>query len=350
MQRILLYNAGCSFCTNVARGVEEEAGGWLSARDLYEPEMRALLERAPGRPPGEEPVLLLVEQGRVTVLRGLAMRLRLLAGLGPRRAWGVLARIASAAGEQAPARSTGVSRRGVLGRTAAVVAAAGVFSGMRMAPAAAAPSAPDPDDWLARLDLTDPREIPQEQIKGAWQRARNSSNVRKLLEAELPDSPAELEDLRADTEAEELGGVVHQIADGGELTALVWRRGDVYCFSYEARRPGGVLRRAQILRLDQERESAHVLATADTDALTLPSGEVSTLASCTSDSDCSGACYACRCTSLNVSCAANCCGPCAFACGAVWSCLSCLGVWCPACQLLNSCCQGKDCRWRESCS
>ncbi|WP_157036477.1 hypothetical protein [Streptomonospora alba] len=49
------------FCTNVARGVEEEAQGWLSVRDLHNAEMGALLERAPGRSRGEEPVLLLVE-------------------------------------------------------------------------------------------------------------------------------------------------------------------------------------------------------------------------------------------------------------------------------------------------
>lgn len=37
MERYLLFDSGCRFCTSLARRVEEAAGGQLTARSLREP-------------------------------------------------------------------------------------------------------------------------------------------------------------------------------------------------------------------------------------------------------------------------------------------------------------------------
>jgi len=84
MKRYLLFDSDCSLCTEVARRVEEAAGGWLEARSLRDPEMRALLDRAK---PGWkwEPTLVEVDGDEVRVYQGLGMRVRMVRGLGVRR-------------------------------------------------------------------------------------------------------------------------------------------------------------------------------------------------------------------------------------------------------------------------
>lgn len=90
--------------------------------------------------------------------------------------------------------------------------------------------------------------------------------------------------------------------------------------------------------------------TEDDDVFLAPEGEFTTASTCRRDSDCHGACWACRCVSYNGTCAANCCAPCAFACRSGWTCLGCVLVGCPACMSLNRCCRRRECRWREACA
>jgi len=84
-ERWLLYDAGCSICAALAREVETLSGGRLRVRNLRDPEVQALLDRAH---PGWrwEPMLLEIEGERVRVFTGLAMRWRLVQVLGPARA------------------------------------------------------------------------------------------------------------------------------------------------------------------------------------------------------------------------------------------------------------------------
>ncbi|GAA3754168.1 hypothetical protein [Salinactinospora qingdaonensis] len=357
MHRILIYNAGCGLCATIADNLAHQARGWLVVAHRNAPHTRALLERLPRPARREEPLLLLVDASRVRAVRGLALRLRLLIGLGPRRAWTIARHITTAAAGQRdracpPAR---LSRRGLLGQATAALTAAAIVTGIGARAARAQPNAPATDDWLAQLDLTGARAIPPGELAHAWQHARATATTQKLLDAELPHPVPELEALRrptsaVDGHATELGGVIHQIADGGHLTALAWRRGPLHCLSYEARRPHGVRRRATLLRLDPTTGRAHLLASADTDTLTVATGAATRGADCTHSGHCPGACSTCGCSRLDLACAANCCAPCAFACGAVWSCLSCIALWCPLCQSLNNCCTARACQWRESCA
>jgi len=97
MKRYLLFDSGCSLCTEVARRVEEAAGGWLEAWSLRDPEMRALLDRAK---PGWkwEPTLVEVDRDEVRVYQGLGMRVRMVRGLGVRKSLAVAKEVQKASG------------------------------------------------------------------------------------------------------------------------------------------------------------------------------------------------------------------------------------------------------------
>ncbi|WP_283136576.1 hypothetical protein [Rhizohabitans arisaemae] len=114
MKRYLLFDGGCRLCTSVARGVEEDAGHWLQARSLHDPEMAALLgEHRPSS--RTRPALVTDDGSRVRVWTGLAMSIRLAAGVGPRRAARIVRRIA----RMPAAEGEGTSRRSALRATGA---------------------------------------------------------------------------------------------------------------------------------------------------------------------------------------------------------------------------------------
>lgn len=86
MKRYLLFDAGCPACTGVARAIERESNGWLTARSLHDHEMRALLRKT--RPEWRwEPTLLEVDSEHVRVFTGLHLYLRVISGLGLKRSW-----------------------------------------------------------------------------------------------------------------------------------------------------------------------------------------------------------------------------------------------------------------------
>lgn len=83
--RYLLFDSGCGKCSRIARDVETITNGWLQAQSLQDPAMQALLKQA--RPGWHwEPTLLEVKGNRIRAFTGLALSIRLLISLGPRRA------------------------------------------------------------------------------------------------------------------------------------------------------------------------------------------------------------------------------------------------------------------------
>ena len=96
MERYLLFNPGCTLCTQVTQAVEREADGWLSGRSLHDPQMQMLLKKA--RPNARwEPTLLEVNGEQVRAFTGVALELQLALGLGPQRCWQILRLIDQAA-------------------------------------------------------------------------------------------------------------------------------------------------------------------------------------------------------------------------------------------------------------
>lgn len=90
MQRFLVYDDSCQHCGNLAQSVDAVAEGWLSCRGLSDPEMIAMIESV--LPDWKwQPMLVTVNKDVVRVSSGALMIVRLGLGLGPRRAFRLLA-------------------------------------------------------------------------------------------------------------------------------------------------------------------------------------------------------------------------------------------------------------------
>lgn len=85
MERYLLFDSGCSKCTQLVHAIECEVDGPFTIRSLRDPAVQELLDKAD--PDWRwEPTWLEVKGETVRVYTGLAMGLRLVQTLGPRRA------------------------------------------------------------------------------------------------------------------------------------------------------------------------------------------------------------------------------------------------------------------------
>ncbi len=85
MKHYLLFDSGCSLCTQLARDIEQEAQGKLEARSLRDAEIRGLLDDAyPGW--RWEPMILEVGPKRTKKFSGVTMALQLTRMLGVGRA------------------------------------------------------------------------------------------------------------------------------------------------------------------------------------------------------------------------------------------------------------------------
>ncbi len=86
MERYLLFDSGCALCTDIAKEVEKETRGWLTARSLRDPKVKALLDQTlPGWRWG--PMVLEVSGSKAKTYAGLGMGVYLVLGLGPGRAF-----------------------------------------------------------------------------------------------------------------------------------------------------------------------------------------------------------------------------------------------------------------------
>jgi hypothetical protein len=143
MHRYLLFDEACSRCSGLAADVALESDGLLTTRSLHGAEMRAVLDRE--RPGWTwEPTLLEMEGERVRIFTGLALRAKLVAILGARRAWAVARLVAE---EQTPITNVDSSRRTVIKRGASL--AAGVV-GLALLGTSAAGAATRPGRYSRR--------------------------------------------------------------------------------------------------------------------------------------------------------------------------------------------------------
>lgn len=93
-RRYLLFDAGCSVCTNLATKIEQASGGSLMARNLRDSDVMTLLNKARSNWKWE-PALLEVDGEHIELFTGLAMRARLALVLGPKRTWQVMRVVAN---------------------------------------------------------------------------------------------------------------------------------------------------------------------------------------------------------------------------------------------------------------
>jgi len=86
MKRYLLFDSHCSLCITLARNIEQESDSWLMARSLHDVEMQAILNRT--HPHWKfEPTLVEIENNKTRVYTGISMRMKIVSGVGPLRAW-----------------------------------------------------------------------------------------------------------------------------------------------------------------------------------------------------------------------------------------------------------------------
>lgn len=128
---ILGFDGGCNSCTHLAQAIERETGGRVAAQSLRDPKMRAILGRE--RPSWSwEPTLVELADGHTRTFTGLAMRVRLLTGLGPLQTWRVAQLVRRAGVPLITGNGFSSGRRNFL-KGAALLGAALLLPGSRVA-------------------------------------------------------------------------------------------------------------------------------------------------------------------------------------------------------------------------
>lgn len=130
MERYLVYDAGCSVCTQLAELVRTAAPAKLSAISINDDAARHLLDQAYPHGWIRAPYLVVVRGEQVRAWTGLGAAARLAALMGPRKAWQVW-REARRAGVTVPPGTPALivsmaSRRHLLKIGAAVAGVAGM--------------------------------------------------------------------------------------------------------------------------------------------------------------------------------------------------------------------------------
>ncbi len=207
MERFLLFDSGCSLCTELASAIERESDGWLKARSLREPEVQAMLDQA--RPGWQwEPMLLEVMGDQLHAFTGLAMRMRLIAGLGPRRAWHV-AKLVHQAGMTIS--QIGLGRRQFLRRAGTLLAGIAllpIFRESFLRPPEGAPP-PTPPHPLSELKMGKSVRLTASEAEALRQQALKSADISHIR-------------AKVGFDANEVVVYRHEVVDGNKLWAVAF--------------------------------------------------------------------------------------------------------------------------------
>lgn len=367
---VLGFDAGCMSCSNLAESIEEAVGAKLEAMSLSDPQVKEWRRRALGEDPPWAPTLIELKNGQVKAWTGAMMGAHLARKLGPSVTW----KVAKVLGESTHSNRTehhslsGLSRSQFLKGLGGAAVGLTVLSGTGglATPAAAA----EDEHWLSQLSITSSKELSEKQAVVTWARLTRGRHLRRLLLSQVMEERPSAKRIRSRMlSAKKTGvttlptttvkGIHHQLKGGGRLIALAYQEDDTLILLYRLDKLGQNTKLFSRVIEEESKDTFRVLGEAeDNDVIVAAQAtdsdeEVYTITArrrCRSSRQCRGACYVCRCVSYRKVCAINCCGPCAFACRTGWSCLACLGIWCPVCVSLNRCCRYKECRWRQSCS
>lgn len=344
--------------------------------------MMAWREESLGTEAPWKPTLVEVSDSGTRAWIGGRMAVSMARNLGIRDTWNLLkiiGEISEVQSDQKPPEHGTIGNK--IPRSSFLKGVVGVGVGIAVlanVPAARAATAEDDLSWFATLKLKNPRELSFEDASREMNRALDLAELKPVFSDVNSQSVRLRERItvaleRPALDSEELGvrSVVHTIQGGGKMTATMFLDEEISFLLYEitgGKNHGRLYSR--VLRKSSS-ESADVLLELDSGRVfsrpteaeihehqiisdQAAAGGMTTLAatatSC-SRLNCSakGACYACRCASVNFTCAANCCGPCAFGCSKswlVWGCVGCVLLWCPACAAMNRCCTSVFCDWR----
>lgn len=332
---LLAYDSTCALCTETARSVERATEGRLNVEAINSPTVQELFTRAGGGY-GARPALVRTDGNTVHVHEGTRLGLELARYLGVRRTWRVL----QALGGRSQPNPTGlpVSRKGFL---AGLVGSVGAWS-MLTGSANAGPRTPfqhSKATWLQEVRITGSEELPPDAATAMIKRYLHTTTASTMGAG----------DHFHDLEKAEIKGVLHH-TDKGDFAAVSATSSSQMLALYHGVIDGQDVESTRLFEardLDAEGnpQVAHLVSTSHQDEV-----EVTPAGTCNKE-ECrkKGRCYACQCVDMDLKCAVTCCGPCALSCGAVWSCLGCLAVWCPLCAgWANDCCRGSACKYRAT--
>lgn len=213
MKHYLLFDSGCSLCTSLAQSIEQASHGWLTAHSLRDPDMQALLNQAKTDWKWE-PTLLDIDGNKVHAYTGLALRSRLLIGLGPKRAWHV-AQLARNAGVPL-VNGLNLGRRKIVGQGGKILAGtvvasqlAGLASNFQVS-TAEAKSVPPPVHPLARVKSKTTELLKDEDLNNAITIAIESPDVKNIWTGEK-------------SSIEHVMAARHTLENGNILTTVAWQ-------------------------------------------------------------------------------------------------------------------------------
>ena len=353
MHRYLLFDSGCSQCTEIAQAVEQATQGGLEARSLRDPTMQRLLAQA--RPHWRwQPALLEVAGDRVRAFTGLAMGLRLMGVLGLRRVWRLAKLVRRLS---APLAST----KGMAGvdwrRRRFLRYALGTLGGFAFLGRLGSPSSPPWPSTSLPPSPSIPHGFPpirRSQFLEGEARAALLQRIRSH-----PDLLA-LSFVPQETSSPEPIAVVHELADGNHLEIAAWPDGEDLILVHIFARPWAmpvvghspVLLQSQAMRLRVDGEWVRLVARSVNGRLTgstrageglliQPTSHCAGCANCWTgpwETDCQS------CAEWNTNCLIACCGQCVGWCSTWWTCIACIVAWCPWCAEAF-CCN----RWVHDC-
>ncbi len=363
---VLGFDAGCTTCSGLAKGIEDAVGDSLEIRNLNDPMMVHWRGQALGGDAPWAPTLVEISGGVIRAWTGVRMGAHLARRLGPAATWRVAKILGEAKGDGAAEHSPypGLSRTQFLKGLGGAIVGVSMLSGTR---SLAAPAAAE-EHWLSGLSFASSKELSTKEAAVAWAQASRGRHLRGLLSSRALNYNPAASRIRgrmlsaaktgvASPPTANVKGVSHNIEGGGRLLALAYQEDDVLIATYRFDRPGQETRLVSRMIEDESEELVRVLAEAEDGTVfeiarsAAPQNE-STLTSrgrtCRSGSNC-GPCYACRCVSASKRCLFNCCAPCTLSCVTLWTCLACVAVWCPVCASVNRCCYRKECRYISGC-
>lgn len=366
---VLGFDAGCTTCSGLAKSIEEAVGDKLEVRSLNEPLMEHWRKEVFGEDAPWAPTLIEVENGTVKGWTGARMGAHLARRLGPAGTWSVVKALGEIKKDQGAARSpySGLSRSQFLKGVGGAVVGMSVLSGTGSLAAAATTN----EHWLSKLALVSSKELSRKEAATAWAKQARGRHLRALLSSSALDDNLAASRIRgrlfsaaktgvAAPATTTVKGVSHDVRGGGRVLALVYQEGDALFATYRLEKPGQETRALTRVLVEESEETARILTEAeDGDVFVLspdvegknadvPSGRARR---CRGQSGCPGVCSVCKCGSISLRCAFNCCGPCTIACiGNGWACLGCVLVWCPVCAAVNRCCNYRVCGWNPACN
>ncbi len=352
---ILGFDAGCMTCSDLAHSIEEAAGGRLEVRSLHDPQVEHWRKQALGENAPWAPTLIEVRGGQVKAWTGLRMGLVLSRKLGPVTTWRVMQVLSEVRGPKSAAER--INRRQFIKGVGGATVAMSVLSGTNLFSA----SAEAEEHWVSELSFASSKELSHRQAISAWNQLSREKYLQHLLNVqavrENPSASRLSEKLGSSAEGKHtpylstgtVQGVRHELVGGGSLLALSYLLGDALIVSYQLSRKGKRYKQSSKVIVRVSEEYAWILASAEDDNIAQApivgaEPNVSTQSSRCRNSRCPS-CYRCECVSLSLRCAFNCCAPCGLSCSNPWTCLGCVGVYCPVCLSVNKCCTKRGCAY-----